>query len=565
MNTLTQKSRRDFSDATRVFIGEGRQRIDDSLSLGDRKHIYSFTLQKSSAFRVSLKRLEHDATLTVFDESSARIAKSQKPGTQRETIRKKLEPGTYFIQVNGRGRRPETTYRLNLVNQARETTGPSVPAGLEAGNASVDLAGNSTFTARNLGILDGTQVYTDWVGNTDTIDYYQFSLTTATLFSLELTNLAADADVALIDQSGAVLQESILPDANSEFISQILNTGLYFVRVSRYSGQTSYTLTLDANPDIPAQFSTKTGYGLVNAAAVVAESIGQSNPFPDVLDLEPTWGVDAIKAPEVWNQGFTGKGVTVAVLDSGVDFTHPDLKSNIWINANEIAGNGIDDDGNGFIDDVRGWDFIDNDGRPMDRNGHGTHVAGTIAAKQNSFGVTGVAPDAKVMPVRVLDADGFGSVSGIVEGIYYAINNGANIINLSLGGNISTPLLRTAIQDAFNQGVVVVMAAGNESSLEPSFPATYANRWGIAVGASDRTNNFAFFSNQAGSKPLDYVVAPGVSVESTLPGNRYGFLSGTSMATPHVAGVIALALQANPNLTPAAIETLLISTTTAIA
>jgi subtilisin family serine protease len=143
----------------------------------------------------------------------------------------------------------------------------------------------------------------------------------------------------------------------------------------------------------------------VNANAAVSSTLNRSNPFPALPDLGGTnWALDVINAPEVWNQNITGNGIVVAVVDSGVDYTHPDLDGNIWRNAGEIAGNGIDDDRNGYIDDIRGWDFVASDNNPMDLDfdGHGTHIAGAIAAERNNFGITGVAPNAKIMPVRVL-------------------------------------------------------------------------------------------------------------------------------------------------------------------
>ncbi|HEY9830379.1 MAG TPA: S8 family serine peptidase [Stenomitos sp.] len=331
-----------------------------------------------------------------------------------------------------------------------------------------------------------------------------------------------------------------------------------FVQGSGTSGSTgSYNLELSVIP----KFSSNFGYGLVDAAAAVASATGQNNSFPDVdyFGGEKDWGINAVKAPEAWAKGFTGKGLVVAVIDTGVDYKHPDLDANIWVNTGEIANNGIDDDGNGYIDDANGWDFVDGDNDAMDLNGHGTHVSGTIAAEKNDFGVTGVAYDAKIMPVRVLDADGSGSMSNVAAGIKYAADNGADVINLSLGGGYSSEI-EDAVKYATAKGVVVVMAAGNEYSSQPGFPANLANQWGVAVGAVDNTNKMAGFSNKAGSTELDYIVAPGAGVYSTTPDNTYSTFSGTSMATPHVAGVAALILSANPNLTAAEVESILTET-----
>ncbi|AFY32043.1 S8 family serine peptidase [Calothrix sp. PCC 7507] len=323
------------------------------------------------------------------------------------------------------------------------------------------------------------------------------------------------------------------------------------------SHSTEAKITSDATTK---SYDSNSGYGLVNAGAAVAKSIGQ-NTFADVPDLGGNnWGADLVKAPEAWAKGYTGQGVVVAVVDTGVDYNHADLKNNIWTNTKEIADNGIDDDGDGYIDDVRGWNFVNNTNEVMDDNSHGTHVSGTIAGENNDFGVTGVAYGAKIMPVKVLDDSGSGSYSAIANGIYYAVNHGANVINLSLGGDFPNSTLESAIDYASKKGVVVVMAAGNNGYPLVSYPAAYANKSGIAVGAVDQNNKMADFSNQPGFSQLAYVTAPGVNVYSTVPGDQYAYYSGTSMATPHVAGVVALMLSANPNLSAEQVRQIITST-----
>ncbi|MBD2205318.1 S8 family serine peptidase [Calothrix sp. FACHB-1219] len=301
-------------------------------------------------------------------------------------------------------------------------------------------------------------------------------------------------------------------------------------------------------------YDSTTGYGLVNAAAGVARGIGQ-NTFTDVPDLGGnSWNVDMVKAPEVWARGYTGQDIVVAVIDTGVDYNHIDLQNNIWTNTGEVANNGIDDDGNGYIDDIHGWNFVENSNDPIDRNGHGTHVSGTIAGENNGTGVTGIAYNSRIMPVKVLNDSGSGSISSITQGIYYAVNQGARVINLSLGSDFPNNSLASAIEYASSKGVVVVMAAGNNGLPILSYPASYANRWGLAVGAVDRNNQIAEFSNTPGISQLAYVTAPGVDIYSSLPGNQYGSYNGTSMAAPHVAGVVALMLSANPSLTDAQVR-----------
>jgi subtilisin family serine protease len=341
----------------------------------------------------------------------------------------------------------------------------------------------------------------------------------------------------------------------------------YQLRVtSSDSGETgTYTLITRTPATIfPLNYNLDFGYGLVDAAAAVAHVVGQS-PFLSVPDLGGfSWDIDMVKAPEAWAQGFTGQGVTVAVLDTGVDYNHVDLKDNIWTNPGEIPDNGVDDDHNGYVDDVHGWNFAaGGDNNPMDFDDHGTHVAGAIAAENNGFGTTGVAYNAKIMPVKVLQDNLGGTDDSIAAGIRYAIHNGAKVINLSLGSdlgnnqrNSAMPLTYEALQEAKQAGAIAVMAAGNErqaGATRPTEPAWFAvDGLGIAVGAISQQRQIADFSNPAGNRPLPYVVAPGVNIRSTVPGDQYenrGW-DGTSMATPHVAGVVALMLSANPSLTP---------------
>ncbi|NJK69950.1 MAG: S8 family serine peptidase [Microcoleus sp. SU_5_3] len=443
--------------------------------------------------------------------------------------------------------------------------------------------GNSISTARNLvGVQNGSINLTEFVGTGDTNDFYRFEIDTKSNFNLRLDGLSADADVDLIqdrNRNGVVdygeyvdysLESGTVPDAI--YVSN-LAPGTYYVRVYSFSNNsTNYNLNLSATSvpvvqDITTPlgvYNTNYGYGLVNANAAVSRTLNRSILFPALPDLGGNnWALDVLNAPEVWNQNITGNGIVVAVVDGGVDYTHPDLDGNIWRNAGEIAGNGIDDDRNGYIDDIRGWDFVSGDNNPMDLNweGHGTHVAGAIAAERNNFGITGVAYNAKIMPVRVLPAFGGGQTNNVADGIRYAADNGANVINLSLGNEFfPSNVVNEAIQYANNKGSVVVMAAGNSGDIQPGYPARNADRWGIAVGSIDVTGRMDDSSNRSGLTPLDYVVAPGVDIYSTTPDNTYETYSGTSMAVPHVAGVAALVLSADPTLTPAQVEYILTTT-----
>jgi subtilisin family serine protease len=430
--------------------------------------------------------------------------------------------------------------------------------------------GNSLATARNIGVADNNRLtFYDFVGVDDNEDYYRFTINNNSDLSLRIDVLNG-AGIELIQDKNrngeADYDELLGSDYASAGVSSEINffnltPGDYYAAVYSYFDYKNYNLNLAATP--ATGFSSNYGYGLVDANAAVASTFNSPVKFPEVPNLGgDDWARYMVNAPEVWQGGITGNGIVVAVVDSGVDYNHLDLDANIWQNADEIPNNRIDDDGNGYIDDIRGWDFVWNDNNPMDGDfdGHGTHVAGAIAAERNDFGITGVAYNAKIMPVRVLPDFGSGNFNNFAAGIRYAADNGANVINFSIGGWSPSMEVNEAIQYATNKGVVVVMSAGNDGFYEPNYPARYAERFGIAVGGIDINGRMDQFFNRAGARPLDYVVAPGVDIYSTTPYNTYETYSGTSMAAPHVAGVAALVLNANPNLTPAQVEQILTAT-----
>ncbi len=269
------------------------------------------------------------------------------------------------------------------------------------------------------------------------------------------------------------------------------------------------------------------------------------------------WALDEIG----WRSDAEGDRVLVAVIDSGVDYEHPDIQENIWHNSAEVAGvAGIDDDGNGYIDDVVGWDFSDapglpgigdfltRDSDPRDESGHGTHVAGIIAAvADNGIGIAGVASNAQIMVLRAgfnLPGGGYLEDDDIAAAILYAVDNGAHVINMSWGDPRPGPLIRDAVRYAHDAGVVLVAAAGNEGEDAVFFPGRLSET--IAVGASAPGGEVLAFSNVGPSIDL---VAPGYVVTSLLPGGGYGQRSGTSMAAPHVTGLAALLLGRRPQWT----------------
>lgn len=295
---------------------------------------------------------------------------------------------------------------------------------------------------------------------------------------------------------------------------------------------------------------------------------------PDFLSL---WGLhntgsnggveDAdIDAVEAWDVS-TGAGVVVAVIDSGVDHLHPDLAANMWVNTGEIATNGIDDDGNGYIDDINGYDFGDNDADPMDDVvGHGTHVSGTIGAVgNNGEGVCGVNWNVKIMALKIADAAGGLDSAAAVEAIEYAWKNGARVSNNSWGGYGFSQTLYDAIRVAGDNDHLFVAAASNDgidNDQTPAYPASYDLDNIIAVAATDRRDELANFSNY-GATTVD-LGAPGVEILSTLPtagsqmGSTYGEAQGTSMATPHVTGSAALLLAVDNTLSYVALKAALL-------
>lgn len=298
---------------------------------------------------------------------------------------------------------------------------------------------------------------------------------------------------------------------------------------------------LSAEPDFVWEKTDTT------TVAATDEEINAETHFP-CMDVTGVWKdcFDPAKkeAP--------GKGTVVAVIDTGVDYTHKDLADNIWVNEGEIPGNGIDDDGNGYVDDVHGVDFVDGDSDPMDEHGHGTHVAGIIAMTPGNGGGVGVAYGAKIMCVRAGQANGSFASTDIAKAIKYAADNGADVINMSFGGTGRSYLVKSALQDAF-PSCVLVAAAGNDGLpttdakqagylfTEDIYPAGY--KYVIGVMATDNNQSIAYFSNWdfiEGQNCEYEMVAPGVNIYSTLPGNRYACWSGTSMAAPNVAAAAAI-------------------------
>ena len=310
-----------------------------------------------------------------------------------------------------------------------------------------------------------------------------------------------------------------------------------------------------------------------SSATESSEKITPQATTPNDPGYSQLWGLNNIgqsggkadadiDAPEAWDIQKGNQNLVIGVIDTGVDYNHPDLVGNIWTNPGEIAGDRIDNDRNGYIDDVRGWDFAYNDNNPMDVRGHGTHVAGTIAGKgNNGVGVTGVAWNAKIMPLKFLNDTGWGYTSDAISAINYATAKGVKLTNNSWGGGDYSQALSDAINTAGQRGALFIASAGNSSrntDTTPSYPASYNLANIISVASTTRTDGLSSFSNY-GATTVD-LGAPGSDIYSTLPNSSYGTYSGTSMASPHVTGAAALLWSQNPTWTAQQIKNRLMST-----
>ncbi len=355
----------------------------------------------------------------------------------------------------------------------------------------------------------------------------------------------------------------VLVKAKDTFDTAMLGELAYASVEELYTGSKWHTVRLSDGADTAEAVSYLDGlgtfeqvdYDYVMGVSAVVESIDVShNPQYDDHKHHHTH-----KVPDGWDYMNTNNihpggssDVVVAVIDTGVDYNHLDLRNNIWINTAEIAGNGLDDDGNGYIDDVYGWDCVGDDKDPMDDNGHGTHVAGIIAAENNELGGVGIAYNCKIMVLKAGNSSGYFNNSDIAEAIQYAYMNGASVINMSFGGSSISIAVEEALENAYNS-CVLVAAAGNDGACNNlacttcdvvgvSYPAALPYVIGV-MSTNHDGSTVSSFSNYDHNpyNSIEYeVYAVGEAVPSCWPGNKYASLNGTSMAAPTVSGIAAL-------------------------
>jgi len=294
-------------------------------------------------------------------------------------------------------------------------------------------------------------------------------------------------------------------------------------------------------------------------------------PGPDDYEFGRQWSLRSpsredgqpavdIGMTNAWKLATGDRRVKVAIIDTGIDYFHPDLEANVWNNPDEIPENGIDDDGNGYVDDVHGFDFVSGDGDPFDDSNHGTHVAGIIGAVgNNQQGIAGICWNVSLMGLKAFDEAGDSDIGYVVEAIDYAIAERAQVINASWGGADKSVALEDAVNRAHRAGAVFVAAAGNEHVDTPPAPASYPVT--LAVGATDQNDQRAFFSNFGSWVDL---AAPGSEIYSTYPDAAFDISSGTSMSAPHVSGVAALVLGLHPEFSNTDVENVLLNTARAI-
>lgn len=512
----TDRAGNTWKRAKNVALVSGRAVFKEQVGGADQNDFLRFTLSSRSSASFSLKGLKADANLQLLDGSRRIFGTSNRKGKQSELINKTLDAGTYYIRVYPGGRNGSSTrYTLSAITSPIPTpTSSSYP---------IDPGTGLQYQPDQMLIK-----FSSGVTSAQSQSFAQ------SLGALSIENLAPP-----LLQTGSLGQWSLLKFSPGTNLQQ---AQFNFAQNSLVeTTQLDYILSINWIPSDP-NFNQL--WGLNNTGQTAGT-------------------VDAdIDAPEAWDLQKGSSSVVVAVIDSGVDYNHPDLAANMWWNSSEIAGNSLDDDRNGFVDDIYGYDFINQDNNPMDDRGHGTHVAGTIGAVgNNNLGVVGVSPNVRLMALKSLGSNGSGPTSNAIRAIDYATRMGADIINASFGGGGYDQALSDAISQANSAGVLFVAAAGNKginTDISPHYPSSYNLPNILSVAATTHTDQLASFSNY-GISSVD-LGAPGENIWSTLPGNQYGSFRGTSMAAPHVAGAAALLLAQSPNLTVSQLKDILMTT-----
>ncbi|MFM8496876.1 MAG: S8 family serine peptidase, partial [Planctomycetia bacterium] len=475
--------------------------------------------------------------------------------------------GTGAILVGSGGVTAGTTTTANTVTITSQSTidgyaSPSVGAAGAFGAGSFSTTANaatSSTTPTSPTMTAGWERVAPLAGRPGTTSVVSWQGSSAAAYSDRWVVKAASPTVTAQSLTAGFRSRT----ATSTWTASSLGEGYYSV-VAPKATQASVLAWAKATP----------GLAFAQPDFVITTAAVPNDPsYSQLWGLNNTTNPAAdIDAPAVWDITTGSRSTVVAVIDSGVDYTHPDLAANMWRNPGETPGDGIDNDGNGFVDDVYGWDFANNDSNPMDDNSHGTHCAGTIGAVgNNSVGVVGVNWQVSIMALKFLGASGSGSLSAAISSINYVTmmrrDHGVNVVatNNSWGGGGFDQTLKDAIKAGGDAGILFIAAAGNASNnndTNPSYPASYDEPSIIAVAATDSSNNLASFSNY-GVTSVD-VGAPGVGILSTVPGGGYGLKSGTSMATPHVTGLAAILSSAYPNATASQIKSAILSSTVAI-
>jgi len=496
-NSTRDRAGNDRSNARNFRLLTEERNIKEFVGEGDRLDFYKFRVSERTEITASLQELDGNADLYLLNRKGKVMEKSINGGKNPEEIERTLNPGIYYLKVRSKNKNVNANYNLSLTPKDEKADLGYHPTQIHIKFKEPDSFGSN----RIKNIVTNKGFGPKSVGN---IVHQRHPDKEHPVHDWQVIEVEAGTDLE-------ALKEQLLADPRIEAV------------------EFNHNISIEAKTN-DTEFSEL--WGLHNT--------GQTGG---------TRNAD-INAPQAWNTQMGSEDVVVAVVDTGVDYEHPDLEDNMWTNSGETAGNSKDDDGNGFVDDVYGYDWFDSDSDPMDDHSHGTHVAGIIGAVgDNDLGVAGVSPEVSIMALRFMGADGSGTTAEVAQAIVYAVDNGADIINASFASTNSSTLMEEAIEYAEEEGVLFVAAAGNDgedNDETPNYPASYDISNILAVAATDSDDKLADFSNYGATSV--HMAAPGESILSTTLDDDYEYKSGTSMATPHVAGAAAVLLAEKPNL-----------------